>query len=356
MPTWSELHRQLDRLGGGLDPRHGGLRPGSGQWQLDGARSAAGWIAHRCHRPTVAAKAEVALGRALRHLPVCEAAWQAGDIGADHVRTLARLRRPATQDRLAQDEDVLVGHATGLAFHHFTRLAAYWAQCADPGGEDERAEDQRDQRRCHLSQSFGAMWFADIVLDPLSGAAFDGELSRLEQELFDADWAAARARLGREPTIADLGRTPAQRRADALVEMAARSAAAPAGGRRPGPLFSILVGWETFHGRICQLANGTVAAPGALVPWLSEAWLERIVFASPSRVIDVGTTRRLFTGATRRAVEIRDQRCFHDLCDAPAGECQVDHIVPYSAGGPTNQRPPRLRLPQPRPDAPGATG
>jgi hypothetical protein len=181
------------------------------------------------------------------------------------------------------------------------------------------------------------MWYADGVFDPITGAIINRELSRIEKEFFDADWADAKARLGREPTIADLSRTPAQRRADALVEMAIRSASAPADGRRPEPLFTVLVGWETFKGRICQLANGTVVAPGALIPWLHQAWIERIVLDSPSRVTDVGAARRLFSGATRRAIQIRDQECFHPTCDEPFEDCQADHIVPYAAGGPTSQ-------------------
>ncbi len=75
--------------------------------------------------------------------------------------------------------------------------------------------------------------------------------------------------------------------------------------------------------------------PGSLVPWLEEAWVERVVFDGPSRVVDVGVARRLFTGATRRAVQVRDRECFHPLCDLPAEECQVDHVEPCSAGGGT---------------------
>lgn len=59
------------------------------------------------------------------------------------------------------------------------------------------------------------------------------------------------------------------------------------------------------------------------------------MFAAPSRVIDVGVRRRLFTGATRRAVELRDQECFHDTCEDPV--TQIDHIEPYAWGGPTRQ-------------------
>ena len=45
----------------------------------------------------------------------------------------------------------------------------------------------------HLSQGFGAMWFLDGLLDPVGGAAVADALRRIEDELFEADWADARA-------------------------------------------------------------------------------------------------------------------------------------------------------------------
>ncbi|MDQ6616879.1 MAG: HNH endonuclease [Actinomycetota bacterium] len=329
-----DLHRCIDRLQA-ISTRAMGAFEAGGAWRLDGARSPAGWVMAHCRLPKPAAKAEVALARSLRHLPVCEAAWLDGDIGLAHVRTLARARRPATQDQLTEDEEILVGHAKVLPFRHFAKVVNYWTQQADEEGEDQKAEDQHEQRRCHLSQSLDGLWFLDGLLDPIAGTVLSDELSRLEDELFKTEWADARARLGREPTAGELARTPQQRRADALVEMAVRSRTAPADGRRPEPLFTVLVSWETLKGRICELVNGTVAAPGALVPWLASAWIERVVFGARSRVIDVGVAQRLFKGATRRAVE--DQECFHPTCDAPASRCQVDHIIPYSANGPTTQ-------------------
>ncbi len=146
------------------------------------------------------------------------------------------------------------------------------------------------------------MWWGDLVLDPISGTILANQLRRIETELFEADWAEARAAKGEQATTADLARTPAQRRADALVEMARRAGSVAEGARRPDPLFTVLVGYETFAGRMCQLANGTVITPGSLLEWLDEAWVERVVFDGPSRVIDVGAARRLFEGATRRAV------------------------------------------------------
>lgn len=134
-----------------------------------------------------------------------------------------------------------------------------------------------------------------------------------------------------------MARTPAQRRADALVEMARRATAVPDGARAPSPLFTVLVDYPTLAGRTCELASGTVVSPGSLVPWLAEADFERVVFDPAGRVIDVGAKRRLFAGATRRAIQVRQRRCFHAFCDEPAVECEIDHVQPWSCDGDTVQ-------------------
>jgi hypothetical protein len=168
-----------------------------------------------------------------------------------------------------------------------------------------------------------------------------GELDRIEKALFEAEWAEARERLGREPTVRELEKTNFQRRADALVEMATRSQTAPSDGRRPKPLFSVLVDYELLRGRVCELAQGTVIAPGSLLPWLDEALIERVVF-SPECRVEVSATARLFSGATRRAIELRDRECTHPYCDVPASSCQADHIVPFAVNGPTTEENGRL--------------
>ena len=90
------------------------------------------------------------------------------------------------------------------------------------------------------------MWLGQMTLDPISGSIVADELNRLEHDLFEADCAQAKERLGRTARIDELARTSGQRRADALVEMATRSRTAPAEGTRPAPLFSVLVGYETL--------------------------------------------------------------------------------------------------------------
>ena len=330
------LHQQLTRLEAVTARVAARWDAGQG-WAADGAKSGAAWLAWRCRLPKRVAQGLLRLGRALRHLPVTEAAWLDGDINSSHVALLAAARNEHTEDAMARDEETLVEDAKRQRFSGFVKRLAYWRQEADPDADERRAERQVEDRRVDLSQTFQGMWLGDMVFDPIRGTIVSDALTRIERELFDADWAEAKERLGREPVVTDLARTPKQRRADAMVEMAIRAMSTPNGGRRPEPLFTVLVGYETFAGRVCELANGTVITPRSVRPWLDQAWVERVVFNGRSRVIDVGVTQRLFTGATRRAVEVRDHDdgCFNETCDDPIE--QIDHIKPWADEGPTVQ-------------------
>jgi hypothetical protein len=306
-------------------------------WATDGAKSGGAWLTARCRIPAASAHRRVRLGRALRDLPHAEQAWLDGEIDSAHVALLAAARNERTALLMDSQEGWLVEQARQMRFSDFTKTLAYWLQRADPDGADDKADRQRDDRRFDLSQTFQGKWVGDLVLDPINGAIVSTTLKAIERELFQADWKEAKEQLRRDPLVTELRRTPKQRRADALVEMSIRARTAPTDGRRPAPLFSVLVGYETFAGRVCELAHGTVITPSTLVPWLDEAHIERIVFDGPSRVIDVGVTRRLFEGATRRAVEVLHGECFHDTCETPAEDCDIDHELPWSLGGPTTQ-------------------
>ena len=334
------LHREMARLDA-VTTQAVAAFDASGDWALDGAKSASAWVATRCRLPKGECRRRAHLGRQLNDLPECRKAWSAGEINAAHVGTIAALSRDTTKEALERDEAILVDQAKSLRFGQFTQATAYWEQHADPDGTDETSEKRKSRRDVYLTSSFNGVYLGKMTLDEISGAIVSGELARLEKELFEADWKEATESLGREPTISDLSRTSAQRRADALVEMATRSKTAPLNGQRPAPLFSVLVDYETMHGRICQLAEGSVVSPGSLLSWLDEAYLERAVFRPGGRV-EVSVTTRLFTGATRRAIELRDRECTHPYCDIPAHDCQVDHIIPYAQNGPTTQENGRL--------------
>ena len=196
----------------------------------------------------------------------------------------------------------------------------YWKQCADLDAADRDADTLHASRHLSASVTFNGTVAVDGVLDPLGGEVFKTELDRLCEQLRLED-----LRDGVE-------RTTTQRRADALVEMAMRSATALADGLRPRPLLSVTIGIDPFN-HLCQTAAGTVIAPGLLLPYLSDADIERIVYDPPARRFEA-SRKRSFTGAMRRIIEIRDQHCQHPSgCDEPASKCDIDHIVAHSHGG-----------------------
>jgi hypothetical protein len=307
-----------------------------GEWARDGAQSAVAWLDTYRHAPKKEVRAELRRGKALPSMPLAAQAWAEGAIGAAQIDALLGVRTPVTEECFVRDEEMLVTQATELKFAALTRVLAYWEQHADPDGATASDMARQERRDAFLIQGIDGMWNGRMHLDPISGTIVASELSRLEKELFEADWAQAKEERGRDPKLHELGRSSAQRRADAFVEMATRSKTAPADGRRPEPLFSFLVGYETLHGRISQLSNATVLSPDSVLSWLDTAYFERAVFA-PGKRIEVSVTSRFFTGATRRAIELRDRECTHATCDVPADDCQIDHIIDYSRGGPTEQ-------------------
>jgi hypothetical protein len=311
-------------------------------WADDRSKAASARLARECRLAPSFAQAEMRRACRLRTMPVTEAAFADGALSVDHVDALIRTNQPRVAGEFAEAEAFLVSQGLTLSFTDFLRVLAYWLQVADVKGEADKAKRMVQGRHFDAAQTFCGSWDLSGNLDPISGTQFVNELTRLETRLFEEDWAAAKAIHGDDTRAEHLKRTPTQRRSDALVLMAQRSRALPDTASLPAPLITVLVNYETFKGRLCETEDGTVIDPSLLLPLLSEADIERIVFESPSRVIDVGVRRRFFTGATRRAIEVRDRHCQHPGCEVPASRCQVDHIIEYTHGGLTIQANGRL--------------
>jgi hypothetical protein len=251
-------------------------------------------------------------------------ALAAGDITVAHVELLAKANSAGREADFARDEVLLVEDCTTMAFDDAHQAVDYWMLSADAAGADTRAARRHARRGLTWRRDRDGALVLRAVLDPVAAVAVDEELHRLEHQLYLTDQAAD----------SNQSRTTRQRGADALVEMATRSATTQ-GGRRPRPLISVLVG-ETTFAHTCELAAGTVLTPGEIVPLLGDADIERIIFEAPDRIISA-SQRRTFTGALRRAIEIRDRRCTHHSgCRTVASRCDIDHITPVPDGGITS--------------------
>lgn len=298
-----------------------------GVWSSDGSRSAAARLSREANTSKPAAAKELSRARKLQEMPATATALAEGTISPEHVDLLGNANTPHRKDYFARDEEILVGNCAALRWPDAVRAVSYWADKADAHIDSPTEQRQRDRSgdaTLHASTTLNGMVALNGLLDPIGGEVFTNELDRLERILYLDD-----QQNGAE-------RTPAQRRAAALVEMATRSAAMPADARRPKPLFVVHVGDETAR-HLCELAGSTIVTASELAHWADDALMETFLFDGP-RVVLTASARRTFTGKLRSAIEARDRRCQHPSgCDTPATRSDIDHIVPWSQGGTTDQ-------------------
>jgi hypothetical protein len=268
---------------------------------------------------------------------------------------ILRADTAEAHDQLVRDERLLVDQARHLEFFEFAQAMRCWVELADTDAADQSAAEREANRSLHASHTYDGRIRVDGWLDPLTGTEWHDELERLEQQLFEADWADARARHGDTANHSHLARTAEQRRHDALIEMARRSAALP--GHNAAPKGRVLVNLHMDHptflaelarhtgtadieyppDRLCELDDGTVINPSQALNAALGGEVRRIVFGADSHVLDYGRSRRLFTKALAAAIGARDRRCREPGCLLPAAKCQVDHLTGWHENGPTTE-------------------
>jgi hypothetical protein len=306
-------------------------------WAEDGSKSPAARLARECRLdPEGTARVDVRRARKLRTMPVVAKALERGRLSLDHADLLIMANTSKFRPLFARDEAMLVDQIASMRYSTAKKAVAYWKSKARDALDDPLDERQHSDRNACCDRTINGGVHVSAFLPSVPGTIVLDEWRRLERQLFEHDLAAARESHGDE-ALAHLSRTHTQRMADALVVMATRSAGAVPTSQA-SPLFTVLVGYETFAGRVCEIDDGTVVEPEELRPYLSTANVERVVFSGPNRVIEVGARTRFFTGALRRAIEVRDKHCQHPSeCDVPARDCQVNHKIEYEDGGETTQ-------------------
>ena len=304
--------------------------------------------------PMQQARQAVSLARSLRGMPLTAAALAQGSLSTTHAM---RLRTAAKRRTFPEGEALLVEQASVLRWSEWLEVVGYWESCADdaeaadPG--DPAAPDHREAKaRLSVAKGFDGMGDIEGQLDPVGFEAFSEALHRIENELFDDEWRATKQRIGDHAVPADMPRTATQRRAAALVEMAHRAMTAPADAKRPLPLVVIHTDPDTFNRelarligvdgpeplgttRMHELASGTVIDPSAMVRAALHGEVRRLVYTSPSHVLDYGRAVRLFQGALRQAIIHAARRCVAEGCEEPASRCEIDHVVEWTDLGMT---------------------
>ena len=111
-----------------------------------------------------------------------------------HVRVLGRLAgHPRAGQYFPDGEAHLVAEGRRFRFDDWQRLCDYWGDAADPDGPERRHGRDQDLRRFRIGVGSRRRRPRRRLFDPRGRRRVNGALERIEQELFTADWAAAKA-------------------------------------------------------------------------------------------------------------------------------------------------------------------
>jgi hypothetical protein len=293
-------------------------------WAADGAVNAGTWLARNAELSGQEARTLIRGARSLRRTTAVAAAVANGDLSTNKGLILARLANPRTAQHFQQAEQLLVKQAQDLSVDDTKTLARQWQIMADSDGPEPDHGDQS----ARLSPSYDGWWRLDANLNPDDGLIFRTALDQIMQDLYQAETADGRP-----------ARTAAQRRADALAEMARRATAAPHDKPAARPLIIIKADLDDLKRRAGSTAttdDGYPITPDMLHRLLCDANISRVIIDSDSAVIDVGRESRTATAAQRRALTVRDRGCVFPGCDRPPGWCEAHHIQWWEHNGPTN--------------------
>ena len=212
-------------------------------------RATSSWLSYTSRIDPRTARQVVRRGRQLDHMPHVALAFGAGRVSGDHVAVLARARTERTAGAFTRGELMLVEFATTLGWGEFTQAVDYWVLVNDPDGVEP--SDQSAKRFLRYHKNGDGTVRGEFCLDSVAGQGFIAAIEARAQQLFDADWADAKDRLDGEPSVSQLDRSDAQRRADALVGLVLAG-----GNRKAGPpLVHLVYGAELFCDQLRRLAH-----------------------------------------------------------------------------------------------------
>lgn len=297
-------------------------------WEADGALSPTAWLTHRAPVGRSEARRVVKAAQVVNVSDELGDALASGATTSAHVDALARVLSPRREPVLTEHGELLAKQAESLSIGDFTLLARRWAALAD----DQLATDAHDEEPQHnevrAAVTMDGRLVGDFDLDAISGAKWLGALDHIEPpDSIDA---------------AEGPRTLAQRRGDALAELAARYHDGGDAEANP-PNLDVVVDVATLNGMTPDLAKKRCDLEGigpittaALEQLKCCATVTRLVIADDSIVLDMGRKTRFATPSQTRAIRIRDGGCIFPGCGRPPKWCDVHHIDGWATGGRTD--------------------
>jgi hypothetical protein len=299
-----------------------------------GCRTTAGWLRSRLRLDPLAARTLVEQAAALdRH----DAVDQALSRGAVDLRqataitdALDDLSAEVGADTKEQATTLLLGRAGEFEAATLRKLGARILDHVAPEIADrtDEAALAAQEERAHRGRGF-------TLGLPARG------MVRVSGMLSVADAATVHAALDPlcTPQAGDT-RTPAQQRADALVDicgLALRTGQLPDNGGEP-PQVAVSVKFDALTRSLGRghLDTGEQLTAEAVRRLACDARILPIVLGGPGQILDAGRTRRLAIGPLRRALVVRDGGCAFPTCDRPPRWCESHHLSHWADGGNTD--------------------
>jgi hypothetical protein len=292
------------------------------------AESAAAEIRAALHLTRRAADIEVAFALSLRdRLPRLSGMLKTGEIDIRRARTIERhtvhLSDEAAQDVVDRIADVASRLTTGELTARIRRLCIE----ADRDDADDRYRHSVEGRRVVMEPTdSGTANLLGIDLPPQRVAALTRRINKLACSL-----------RGGEET-----RTMDQLRADVFLDLLAGK---NRNGASSGGVVDLRVDLDTPAALTGH--PGELAGYGPVISDIARQvagdqqqceWRYTVVDTETGQPVHTGTTRRRPTATQRRAIESRDVTCIFPGCRMPSTECDLDHRIPWSRGGPTTVR------------------
>src|SRR5713101_4027674 len=285
-----------------------------GDHLLHGNVTAASWISRICGMSVPSASDRVCVGEQLESLPLVAEAVSRGEISYQSAAVICHLRDKLGGKREHLDEEQWIGFARENSVKELRWLSDNTRYALDPDGFERDTEESYEERFLHISE----------VIDPEGGAALKTAVDALAKRLGQDD-----------------GRTPKQRRADALTEIVYHAMDEGRLPRRNGvrPHVAVTTTVEGLKAELgaaaAELEPGMPISSKTVQRLACDGTLSRVLKAD-SVVVDVGRATRAISPAQRRALKARYRGCCGPGCDRPMNWTTPHHIEFWSEGGASN--------------------
>ncbi len=230
-----------------------------------GSSSTGAWLAHKARVTPAHAHRMIRRSETENAFALFYYAHQEGRITGYHLDHLGVVWRnhPDLEDLLYRDEQMLCDAACSLSPAEFGLVCQKWLSLADPDGSYDKFLRNLERRYLKTARDLDGNVQIAGQLDPISGEAFLNLVGRRAKELFDADWAKAKAEAAEGETITKgrLRRSDAQRRLDALVSLVIDGSSTPEDAQRPEPLLFFGLDSMTFEDFLTEMLTTDLAAP-----------------------------------------------------------------------------------------------